>query len=65
MSRTEALRATIHELYEGTTRPSVRFRYGLLAFDTAMIVFIVVSSFTPGNPVTEVLDFVFGAGVLG
>jgi len=57
-------RAKIRDLYEGTSRSSVRFRYALLAFDLVMIVFIAVSSFFPGSATVEVLDAVFGLGVL-
>lgn len=68
MSRVSAtkggFRARLRELYEGTSRTAVRFRYLLLLFDAAMILFIVVSSFFPGNAVTELLDIVFGVGVL-
>lgn len=57
-------RARLHDLYEGTSRPAMRFRYALLLFDAAMILFIVTSSFFPGNATTEFLDVVFGVGVL-
>jgi voltage-gated potassium channel len=63
-ARPTALREKIRDLYEGTSRKSVRFRYALLSFDVAMIVFIVASSFFPGNLTTEILDVVFGIGVL-
>jgi len=59
-----ALHARIRDLYEGTSRQSVRFRYALLAFDLLMIAFIAVSSFFPGNILIESLDVLFGIGVL-
>ncbi len=59
-----ALRARIRELYEGTSRQSVRFRYTLFAFDLSMIVFIAISSFFPGSLLIESLDVLFGIGVL-
>jgi voltage-gated potassium channel len=59
-----SFRERLHDLYEGTSRPAMRFRYALLLFDALMILFIVASSFFPGNLVTELLDVVFGVGVL-
>jgi voltage-gated potassium channel len=63
-SSPRALRARIRDLYEGTSRRSVTFRYALLGFDLLMITFIAVSSFFPGDIVIEVLDALFGLGVL-
>ena len=37
----------LRELYDGDTNRAHRFRYGLLAFDLATILFVVVSSFWP------------------
>jgi voltage-gated potassium channel len=54
----------LDDLYNGTSRRSVRYRYGLLVFDLTMILFIVVSSFMHGMPVIEALDHVFGVLVL-
>jgi voltage-gated potassium channel len=48
------------ELYEGETREAVRFRYGLMAFDMAAIVFIVVTSFVPRAPWIKAVDIVLG-----
>ena len=39
------LRAGLKELYEGDTAAAHRFRYGLVAFDLATVVFIVATSF--------------------
>jgi voltage-gated potassium channel len=58
------IRQRLHTLYYGDTPAAHAFRYALLAFDVTMIVFIVVSSFLPDDPVIEVLDIVFGLGVL-
>ncbi|MFO1189675.1 MAG: ion channel [Alphaproteobacteria bacterium] len=55
---------TLDQLYHGNSRRDVNFRYGLLAFDAAMIVFITVSSFYHGHIVVEILDAVFGLVVL-
>jgi len=52
--------ASIRQLYEGTTRRGVGFRYALLAFDIVTVAFIVATSFLPSNDVVETLDVVFG-----
>jgi voltage-gated potassium channel len=59
-----ALHATLLELYEGHSPRAYRFRYGLLGFDIATVVFIVGSSFVPRTPVFEWLDFLFGLAIL-
>jgi voltage-gated potassium channel len=53
-------KARIRELYEGTTRRGVTFRYALLAFDIVTVLFIVATSFLPSNDVVETLDILFG-----
>jgi voltage-gated potassium channel len=55
---------TIRYLYESEGRIGNRFRYGLLAFDFATILFIVATSFLPRNDVVEWLDLVFGLVIL-
>jgi voltage-gated potassium channel len=62
--RREAWRHTIRQLYDGSSRRAVRFRYGLLAFDLITIIFVIVSSFYLGNPIVEALDVVFGLLIL-
>ena len=54
---------TLRYLYESDARAAQRFRYGLLAFDIFTILFIVFTSFSPGNATLEWLDIVFGVGV--
>jgi voltage-gated potassium channel len=54
----------LRDLYEGDSPQAHRFRYGLLAFDVATILFIVVTSFLPRHPVVEVLDVLFGLAIL-
>jgi voltage-gated potassium channel len=61
---TVSLRTKLRRLYDGKSKAAARFRYGLLAFDAAMVIFIVVSSFFQGSWVVELLDVVFGVGVL-
>jgi voltage-gated potassium channel len=41
------LTATLRELYEGDTRRAHRFRYALLVFDAATVVFVIATSFVP------------------
>ena len=58
-------RVSIRQLYEGSSDRAHQFRYALLAFDLVTLLFIVATSFVPGNAVTETLDVVFGLGILG
>jgi hypothetical protein len=50
----------LRDLYEGDSPQAHRFRYGLLAFDVATVLFIVVTSFLPRYLVVEVLDVCSG-----
>src|SRR5690349_6690520 len=52
-------------LYEGDTREAHQFRYALLVFDVATILFIVVTSFLPRSPAFEWMDVIIGLIVLG
>jgi voltage-gated potassium channel len=54
----------LRHLYEGDTPQAHRFRYGLLIFDVATILFIVATSFLPRHPLVEVLDMLFGLAIL-
>jgi voltage-gated potassium channel len=58
------LKASVRELYEGTTPRGVAFRYGLLAFDIVTLLFIVGTSFLPSNDIVETLDLVIGGLIL-
>lgn len=51
-------------LYEGDTHEAHRFRYALLVFDSATILFIVVSSFLPRTHALEWIDVILGLVVL-
>jgi voltage-gated potassium channel len=62
--RREFWRDTIRQLYDGSSRRAVRFRYGLLAFDLVTILFVIVSSFFLGNRAIEYLDVIFGLVIL-
>jgi voltage-gated potassium channel len=50
----------LRELYEGGSRRSAWFRYGLLLFDVATIFFLVLTSFIDGSPVLELVDAAIG-----
>ncbi|MFC5556974.1 potassium channel family protein [Methylobacterium iners] len=58
------LRSVLTELYEGDSPRAHRFRYGLLVFDIATIVFIVVSSFLPRLTLLKAADIALGLAVL-
>ncbi|MBK8161148.1 MAG: ion transporter [Rhodospirillaceae bacterium] len=52
------------DLYEGDSRRAVRFRYGLLVFDVATILFLVGSSFVRDRLALEIADAVIGVGIV-
>ena len=54
----------LRELYEEDTPRGIRFRYGLLLLDLAIILFLIGSSFFPPTDVTELLDLAFGLVIL-
>jgi voltage-gated potassium channel len=56
--------ARVRELYEADTLEAHRFRFGLLAFDIATIVFIVATSFLPREDWIEIADILIGLFVL-
>jgi len=56
--------ATLRALYEADTLRAHRFRYGLLAFDVAALLFIVGTSFLPRTRVLEFADVAVGLIVL-
>ena len=56
--------AHLSELYDGDTDRAHRFRYGLLAFDLATILFVVVSSFWALTPIVLAVDISIGMAVL-
>ena len=63
-SRPAAFREALHQLYEGSSSAAYRFRYGLLAFDLFILVFIVSTSFIAREPWVEACDVVFGLIIL-
>ena len=54
----------LRSLYEGENPEAHQFRYALLVFDIATILFIVVSSFLPRSQALEWIDVVVGLVVL-
>lgn len=64
MPQKQSLQSRIYGLYHGRGRDSRMFRYGLMLFDVATMVFLVVSSFFVGHPVVEALDVVLGLFIL-
>ncbi len=54
----------LRRLYEDDTPAAHRFRYALLAFDLATILFVIASSFFPHTRTIEVIDAVLGVVIL-
>ncbi|KMO36274.1 ion transporter [Methylobacterium variabile] len=57
------LKQRVQDLYEGNSDRAHRFRYGLLAFDLATLLFIILSSFMPRQPLVEGIDVLIGVAV--
>jgi voltage-gated potassium channel len=60
----QSLRRNIRFLYEADDQTASRFRYALLAFDAATMLFIVATSFAERTPVLEAMDVLFGLAIL-
>jgi voltage-gated potassium channel len=58
------LQQRLTDLYEADTPRGHRFRYALLIFDLATVLFIIVTSFLPRTNVIETLDVAFGLVIL-
>ena len=54
------IRGTLHGLYEGRSRQTRWFLYGLLVFDFISLLFIIATSFLPRNDLVKALDLFFG-----
>jgi voltage-gated potassium channel len=63
-SEAASLQARLRFLYEADDQTAYRFRYGLLVFDAATILFIVASSFAARTPLLEAMDVLFGLAIL-
>ncbi len=61
----QAFLARMRHLYEDDTPQAHRFRYALLIFDLATILFIVATSFIPRTNVISGIDLAIGAVLLG
>jgi len=59
-ARAPTLRDRLRKLYESNAPASHRFRYGLLVFDLATVLFVVVTSFLPPAQWIEIVDVVIG-----
>ena len=59
-----SLKDKLRFYYEADHPTAYRFRYALLAFDCATVLFIVISSFFQRSLALEVIDVVFGIMVL-
>lgn len=58
------IRDRVRLLYEGRSRRARRFRMGLLAFDVAVVVFFVVTTFVHGQAWIIAVDYALGAVLL-
>jgi voltage-gated potassium channel len=63
-TRQRPLQRQLRFLYEAEHPTAHRFRYALLIFDVATILFIVASSFAERTPLLEAVDVMFGLGIL-
>jgi voltage-gated potassium channel len=54
------LRAHLTALYAGKSPVSRGYSYFLLAFDVAMILYVITTSFFPGERVVEIIDVLLG-----
>ena len=60
----KTLQSRLRFLYETEHPTAHRFRYALLVFDAATILFIVASSFFERTPLLEAIDVLFGLVIL-
>ncbi len=58
------MKARLHALYFGNSDKAHRFRYALLVFDAVTICYVIATSFTHHGPVVEVINTLFGLGIL-
>ena len=54
----------LRDLYDGNGDTAQNFRYALLAFDVATIVFVIFTSFVPRTLWIEIADLAFGVVIL-
>lgn len=58
------LREWLRELYFGAEPEAHRFRFALLAFDAATVLFVIAVSFAPESALIEGLSLAFGLAIL-
>ncbi len=63
-SRTRRIQDVLRHYYEGDSPEAQRFRYGLLVFDVATVLFIVATSFLPRSEFVEWVDLLLGLVIL-
>jgi voltage-gated potassium channel len=61
---TKSWRTKVRRLYDSNDPDAVKFRYRLVAFDIAAILFIIITSFLPRAPWIKVVDVVLGVLML-
>lgn len=64
MSGEGAIRREVRLLYEGRSKRAKRFRYALIAFDTASILYFVAAAALPETPAMRVINLVLGGLIL-
>lgn len=60
----DRLREWLRELYFGADPEAHRFRFALLAFDAATVLFVIAVSFAPESALIEGLSLAFGLAIL-
>lgn len=60
----QALVSKLREFYEGDSDAAHRFRYGLLYFDIAAILYVVATSFSSHGGIVPAIDVVIGLVIL-
>jgi voltage-gated potassium channel len=60
----DGLKQTLRGLYESNTAAGYRFRYALLVFDIATVLFIIGTTFIPRHDVVEFFDVIIGLIIL-
>jgi voltage-gated potassium channel len=58
------LKQKVSNLYEGDSKLSHKFRYGLLIADITTILFLITSTFFFGHKIVEAIDVIFGLYLL-
>ncbi|MDK3019726.1 potassium channel family protein [Pseudodonghicola flavimaris] len=59
-----SLKSRLDALYNGTTRQSARFRYGLIVFDAVSILYFIVTAPFSSSVAVHLVSSVFGVAIL-